>query len=1033
MSSSTTVAPRPHQVAALADLIRAFAVHDRAQLVMACGTGKTFVARWHAEASGASTVLVMLPSLALVAQTLTEWRRVRGWPFEALVVCSDPSTAAGAAERTETEDDTSGHAVHDVAQDGVQWASVRAQVTTDPAIAARFLTRAAAATATGGPTRPRVIFSTYHSAPVVQAAQASCGVAVDLAVCDEAHRLSGQPREEFRAVLNPRQILARKRLFMTATPRNSAGAQSFSMDDPKTFGPVAHTIGFGEAIGSGLLCDYKVLVIAAREGQRVDDEQYPGTVPAAVLAAADQHGARRMLTFHSRVAKAAGFSQTLDGATSSGGVAVRARHVSGQMPTSRRRAVMQWLVGGDAVAGDVDGPDELRVVSNAKVLSEGVDIPAVDAVTFADERSSVVDVIQAVGRVLRPAPDKRYGTIVVPVTLPADVDDDTELALSRFSLLWTVLRGLRAHDDRFAKEVDLAVRGQVRHIRGGYRPPRLEFVLPDDVDEDALVLRMVQEVGDAWERYRATCEDWAWRHDGRRMTRTATHRDLKIGEWATKQRLAHRRGLLSAERVQALTQIPGWYWDREDASWADTLSVLAALAQARGTVAENERGDSIFAGLYTAGAPRRRLGLWVAEQRQLYRDGILSADHVTALEQLPGWSWEHLPEVDTAMVDALRQFVAFERTADVPAGHEESGLALGDWVREVRRRKLTGTLHPGLEDEIWSATPSQWAKGERLRWQWDKPATQWEIAFSALVQFANREGHAAPVTTHHEELPDTQVGLGQWVALQRHEHHAERLDPQRARRLEALPGWVWRGDVGGTRPAEAPIDLPSHLQHGSSGAFARGCRCQECLEAGRAYERDWLARRRDQQGAAGVNPAAARRHLLDVEAKLGDATGADRSRRPGTGRVLVAAATGVPVGVLRQLAKGTLPAVSAAHDAAIRACTVQAALSHLTASGTRGRAVAPANQRIDAGPTWDLVEDLRERGFSLGWIGRELGYSRALQLDPDRVTRRVADQVRALHEQVGDLVMPDVVDNRQRPRLTQLRAAIRGSVREGVA
>lgn len=223
---TTTPTPRPHQVAALTDLTAALAVHDRTQLVMACGTGKTLVGRWHAQASDANQVLVLLPSLALVAQTLREWRRATGqlnagWRFEALVVCSDPTTAAGVAERTAEDDKT------DV--DANTWSAVGAEVTTDPRRAARFLRN-------HRPNRPQVVFSTYHSSPVIAQAQAATDVAFDLAICDEAHRLAGSPSAAFATVLDARRIVARKRLFMTATPKDRGET---SMDDPRTFGPVA--------------------------------------------------------------------------------------------------------------------------------------------------------------------------------------------------------------------------------------------------------------------------------------------------------------------------------------------------------------------------------------------------------------------------------------------------------------------------------------------------------------------------------------------------------------------------------------------------------------------------------------------------------------------------------------------------------------------------------------------------------------------------------------------------------------------------
>jgi len=306
----------------------------------------------------------------------------------------------------------------------------------------------------------------------------------------------------------------------------------------------------------------------------------------------------------------------------------------------------------------------------------------------------------------------------------------------------------------------------------------------------------VQEIGDAWERYFAAGEDWSWRQSGYPGTPCMTVSRSGNGRSSNAPRIFG--GCCHAERAHRLEGLPGWFWDRADAAWAETFSGLQAFAAAYGSVAESESGASVFEGLRAAAPHREQLGLWVATQRQAYRDGTLDPARAELLEQLPGWTWTPIPELDLAMVDALRQYVEFELCADVPTEHVEDGLALGRWVWGVRRRKLTGTLHPSLADEIWAATPSRWAKGVRRWWQWDKPETQWRLAYAALRQFTTMEGHASPATAHREQLPDTRVNLEQWVALQRHDQRHGRLEAVRATALAALPGGRLDGDVGGT-------------------------------------------------------------------------------------------------------------------------------------------------------------------------------------------------------------------------------------------
>lgn len=355
--------PRPHQVEALDRVRAALNVGARAQIIMACGTGKTLIGRWHAERTGAAVTVVVLPSLSLVAQTLEEWRSVPGWPFEALITCSDRTTAYGERER--------------VAGDGQDvnesyWAGLRARVTTDEvAVAGRL---------NGHSSRwPLVVFSTYHSVHVVAAAARRAGITIDLVIADEAHNLAGHPRSEFRTVLDAK-LPARSRLFATATQvvTGSGYPAEFddwsaptSMADEELFGPVAYRLDFAESIKRGLLSDYRVLVYETEGANLTPD-------PVAALVSGAAHGVSKVLSFHGRVAKAKAFAAAIDGITLPDGRTVLARSVAGIDPTSQRKQALSLL--------EEARPEQLVVISSARCLSAGIDIPAVDGVRIAFRR-----------------------------------------------------------------------------------------------------------------------------------------------------------------------------------------------------------------------------------------------------------------------------------------------------------------------------------------------------------------------------------------------------------------------------------------------------------------------------------------------------------------------------------------------------------------------------------------------------------------------------------------------------------------------
>jgi superfamily II DNA or RNA helicase len=820
--------PRPHQDRALADLTQGLAsravdalqeglaVHRRGQLIMACGTGKTLIGRWAAQRLAVRRGLVLLPSLQLVAQALLEWRRPSGWPFDPLVVCSDPTTTAGVTERGE---------------DGVDpFADTTARsrqvtVTTDPTVAARFLKAA-------DPDRPQVVFCTYHSAGVLRDAirQAGTHVRFDLGILDEAHRVANTPPAAFRLALDDDAIPIEQRLFLTATPVLLGGlAQTtngspqeqrpLSMDDERVFGPVLHRLTYAQAIAEGLLCDYRVLVVAehAEAGQDADS----AVSLAALRDAVTRFGLRRILTFHNRVAAAEQFAALINADTSwAGDRKVWAEAVRGQLPVARRRAVLRRL--------EVVSDGQVGVVSNARCLSEGIDVPAVDGVLFADPRRSVVDIVQAVGRVLRRGPGKEFGTIVIPVVLPADVDDDEALLASSFAPVWAVLRALRAHDERLAAQLDELSRRAARRPRApaGHRrlPAQVQLLLPPTIPLATARLRLVQEAGGRWEYMFGLLARYVDEHGHSRVPGRCTVDGQALGQWVTGQRSLQRRGLLPAARAERLDALPGWRWSGAASVDDRSYAILASHVARVGTARENPTAPSIYAGAYDGA--HKPLGRWAARQRQAWRAGTIAPDLAERLDALPGWEWTPLPNGDVAMVDALGAFVQAAGHANPPDGHVQDDLELGTWVTDVRRRKLIGTLHPALEDEILAVTPPK--EHTDARFLWDKPETQWRLGWEALERFVAREGHAGVPTRHAEPLPDITVNLGQWCSLLRYQHRRGRVPADRAERLASLPGWTWTRTIARLPPA----DLADEVAPGMADALPARARLRKLADLG---------------------------------------------------------------------------------------------------------------------------------------------------------------------------------------------------------
>lgn len=469
---------RRHQLSAIEDVVKGFAEHDRGKLIMACGTGKTFTSLRLAEqmVGPGGTVLFLVPSISLLSQSLREWTRESEVGLLPFAVCSDPKVSRNVTEDISTVD-------------------LALPATTNPQVL-RDRLRAAA----GQEDRMSVVFATYQSIDVVAQAQQLGGVdEFDLIICDEAHRttgatLAGEDESAFVKVHDAAYLRGARRLYMTATPRiyddaskakaGEVNAVIASMDDEEVYGPEFHRLGFGEAVSQGLLTDYKVLVLAVDEeavagtfqDQLADSNNELGLDDAARIVGCWNGLAKRGYTEHTfegdpaPMRRAVAFCRSikdskaieslftdvvnqyidahdLDADTDAGAadpvLRCEVQHVDGTHNALERNAKLDWLKA-DA------GPNTARILTNARCLSEGVDVPALDAVMFLNPRKSVVDVVQSVGRVMRKAPGKKYGYIILPIGLPTGMTPEQALAdNSRYAVVWEVLQALRAHDERF--------------------------------------------------------------------------------------------------------------------------------------------------------------------------------------------------------------------------------------------------------------------------------------------------------------------------------------------------------------------------------------------------------------------------------------------------------------------------------------------------------------------------------------------------------------------------------------------------------
>ncbi len=587
---------RDHQKYALDAVTRGLANTDRGKLIMACGTGKTFTSLKIAEAlAGAGKhVLFLVPSLNLLSQTLTEWTQESDTPLHSFAVCSDSDVG----KKRKKDDDTVQTFTHEL----------RYPATTEPARLATEMSKRHDAQ------HMSVVFSTYHSIDVISRAQHDFDLAdFDLIICDEAHRTTGvtfgnDDESAFVSVHNGDYIRATKRLYMTATPRiysdiaeaqaEKDNAKLYGMNKEEWFGKELYVITFSEAVKRNLLVDYKVIVLAVEEShvsRRIQnllkdpDNQLKVDDAAKIIGcwkALSKQGLTDDLTGDGQaMQRAVAFCQVIE--LAKGGkthkvsskqiagmfqavveayqeteefeqitrLACEAEHVDGSMNASEKETKLDWLKAEVA-------ENTCRILSNVRCLSEGVDVPALDAVLFLTPRNSQVDVVQSVGRVMRTAPGKKRGYVILPVVIPAGVEPHEALNDNQtYKVVWQVLQALRSHDDRFDAMVNkldligrdtskmevIAITDKIHKKRdkpkgktnaqagkGGHaigQPKAVYAVKPEQQDlqfeigeiERAIYARLVQKVGN-----RHHWEDWA--NDIAKIARTHIDRITGIVE-----------------------------------------------------------------------------------------------------------------------------------------------------------------------------------------------------------------------------------------------------------------------------------------------------------------------------------------------------------------------------------------------------------------------------------------------------------------------------------------------------------------------
>jgi superfamily II DNA or RNA helicase len=736
---------------------------------------------------GISKILVLLPSLALVRQTLHEWLHETRLPLLAyLCVCSDCTVAA------------------DLDPIATPQSELDFEVTTDSRSVREFLEAPFAGV--------RVIFSTYQSVqraikPALRKSQR-----FDLGIFDEAHKTAGCEGRNFAFALDDKNLAIRKRLFLTATPRHynplrkdkEGDAQLvFSMDKPNVYGPQAYRLTFAEAARRGVICHYKVIISVITTGMVTNELLNRGEVlvngdavrarqvanQLALKDAIANYDVNKVFTFHSTVKSAASF--TSDGpegiAThlSAAAADVRLTPKRSQPSTIKSQPISQSLVTSSATSEfktfHVNGTmrTALRervmrgfrecargIISNARCLTEGVDVPAVDMVAFLSPRRSRVDIVQAIGRAMRKPKDsdKTTGYVLVPIYREEAKDENIEAAVSRseFDDVWNVLQSLQEQDEVLAEIIRemREERGRTKGFSDARFRERVEVLGPQISLADlrqALTTLCIERLADDWEERFGELRMFKERF-GHCKVLDGWIENPRLARWVQKQRSNQKT--LRENRRQRLDEL-GFLWNAKDAAWEQGFADLVEYKSRHGDCDVPVRSKGNF-----------KLGRWVHVQRGAYKTGRLPHERVKRLEDL-GFRWEPYGDWWDEWFAKLVEFKRGHDHCNVPRDWPKDPK-LGLWVNSQRmarkRNELSNERVCRLNEHGFS---------------WDPKTDLWEQRFSELVRFKNENGDCLVPSASPQYRK-----LSTWVSTQREFKKREKLDADRIRRLEEQ-GFVW--------------------------------------------------------------------------------------------------------------------------------------------------------------------------------------------------------------------------------------------------
>jgi predicted helicase len=661
-----------HQKDAINSIVKEAKNKERTQVVMACGSGKTLVGLQYAIRSKARNILVLLPSLGLMKQTLDYWIKNSSWNIDDFMcVCSDKKV---------------------VDYDGVNIIDdeLPCYVSTNTSEVRKFI----------GSKRSeyKIVFATYQSGDVVAKAMPK-SFKFDLGIFDEAHKTAGSKNKHFALALDNKNIKISFRLFMTATPKhynvtNQAKGDNrklaFSMDDADIYGDVCYKFSFADAVEQGVICDYKIIisVIDNSELDRFKLMQSKANIEdgaiearqiahrAALSYALKKHPVNKIISFHSTVKDAEEFSHYQNAKYFKNIEGFNMFHVNGRMPSDNRQSLIEEF-----------RTSKKSLLSNARCLTEGIDVPNVDCVAFLHPKKSSVDVIQAVGRAMRRSKGKQCGYVFIPLYLNKDQNEDIKKVsqITGFDCVVKILNALKEVDSSLEQVLTEALASSVKHGKHNLSKLNSKIIIECNSNleasniERAISTEIISNLVSSWEQRYEELKKYK-DEKGDCNVPSVYPENQKLAGWVLKQRGHYKKGELPKKEIDMLESI-GFIWDSKKAMWLKRYKELLEY--------ERINGDCDVPSVYPE---NQKLANWIHHQRKSFRRGVLDNETIDLLNKV-NFIWNR-PEFQWNLgYKELEKFYSIEGHSNVSRSYKK-GFPLGAWCNDRRMAFKQGKLSP---------------------------------------------------------------------------------------------------------------------------------------------------------------------------------------------------------------------------------------------------------------------------------------------------------------------------------------------------